>query len=707
MDLNKILNEIERTIIADLKTDSYIGRADITAVNLTREGMDDASISVAKEASSKFEDKVEKGLKNIFGLTIESELTDVQMEAAKAAAILANDPLMAYESLTTLDYNDVANVVTPAQFGAYDAVEPGKLTTESFSNIDIEKSITWSIIANIEASKQDDFSEAFYPTIIVPANQAIAELKVDVAQVQVGFTRGKDGKVGKGFQRIPLVKTMKDPTLVSAVETKLIPVLRTETAPLLLDTITSTNTERGQSITTAPIRTGVEVDLIGLSQSDEDLKQGEADDKYTLSAAARMKNVYVEVTDDGGNKETIVVSVKNLLGSGITPTSVGSTRDIQLNFKNRGVILNSNSVTVKPGNAASAIFGAIPANTKIRFNIVMSGFGNVDEGKWVAYGNEFSIANVYDSNGKELQAGNATYDAVTTKLAKLEIVGYDIDATITNENLAHSLHSMNIETMKIPYALGIRPGFIVDKPVNSAGKNDPKYILGYIAANGLKVTDSAVNALVNQFNDIEATVVNGIPDIDTNGIGRYFISSYFARDNIDVATEIDSLRSGQRVDDIKGLLHSNVIQKINEMVNATGIKFAYRAYYGVKDPVIDVTIGCDADLSAYLEGINGGKSLNIKVVNTDHKQVNGKIFITFGNHRSDRNSKVSPLGFGNLFLAPTAVIDAVVTKGKSTTRQLHSVLKFSHINHISAGAVITVTNIQGSLSKIAQNTHNV
>ena len=181
----------------------------------------------------------------------------------------------------------------------------------------------------------------------------------------------------------------------------------------------------GFTVATKPLKPGVELDLIGISQHPGLI--GQADHTDAVDAHVSLAAIYVEVNDGGGTPiiETFKFVTKQLPRSEFNKTPEGNYREIGLQFATDSLVLTEDTVTI--ANAAGTVLdAALAVGDRVRLTLEMSGRLNTETGRTNIYASGVS-ATVYDSTGAVLPSNAAAGYTYT-------VVGYDLDARRSNAN---------------------------------------------------------------------------------------------------------------------------------------------------------------------------------------------------------------------------------------------------------------------------------
>lgn len=190
-------------------------------------------------------------------LTPAQKAAGAYIASIAAAQVAGEKPNVAY--LSGLDFGKES---------MSDSISYDNLVTslEAFDGQLTKNTLAYSIAFNVLASRQDDFAEAFYPTLTLDPTNAGLEIGVSYAYLIKEFSHKLNGSaVTKTYPKSPLLKNLFNPDYMEGEANKLVPVFRTENQDYLLVAGKYNTSATGEPIQTAPIKSGVTASIIGLS----------------------------------------------------------------------------------------------------------------------------------------------------------------------------------------------------------------------------------------------------------------------------------------------------------------------------------------------------------------------------------------------------------------------------------------------------------
>ena len=717
--ITTILGSLDR----DINDKGLQKRPEVANYVISSESMDSSAKESAVNAINSLDAIVEETIATIVSHEDYEgvQFSDAQISAAKKIAGLALNPSAARDALSSLkpvDGGAGAVQVSPTSLGVEDIIDPLTLGTEAYDGQAINNALYYSITYNLMAATQDKFGETFFPTITIDPMVSGASIESEYISLYDEFSRSITGSPdGDKFNRIPIVKAIYDNEIFSVDRNKVVPVLRPENASLMVSALQFVDKSTAEEITTAPIVFNKKYSLLGISQTDAQLAKGVMDNTDSLDRRVALQKVYYSLTGDVGNgpvTEYFAFDASVLPHSNFTYSTQDHNKDISLSFNTRTVFLNTSTSTTADGSASS-ILSSLPANHTVVLEVVLHGDGNTQKGDIVVYGNAIEIVEIRDAAGNVLPTTSSDYTAISTALdGNLALAGYTLEAYRTNSNLRTRGQLITSNRYVQIYVVPLRSGITVLSPVNNASgtDNDASRINSQITVAGIRTSVTAVKTLVEYADTLRQATANGtINDLATMGVGRHLINTYYGEVDLNVANYVDSIKSGDRLADIRAVLVNNIKNQALAMGIESNYFIAHDVMRGNVGGKYNVIVGTDPVIAQFVTGgddsIDLGDNIVARVVSTPNKLMKNRIIIGFGIFDADRNTKPNPLNFGQMFWSPTITTDVVRTVDGSTSRELTTMPRYLHVVNTPALSVMHVSGLTESLGKVAVNTRTI
>lgn len=679
-----------------------------------------ASVSVARSAistESLREDEVrslQTSVENLStsleaiscNLGLESLIQSSQIAAATVAGVVSADPMGFFAARPKAIVSTESMQVV--QYAGADGFDTRPLALEAYDDRDNRNAAVFSIAYNMQASRQDEFGETLFPTIVVTPDQVGLSVTVRLMSVYNELYRQISGAIDN-YAKKNIIRALADPTILKNEMTRIVPVHRAESADKFVDAALvapRTIDLEGEAIVTAPLAAGKKLSLLGISQTEALLKSGVMDVTDSIENAIQLQYVYVQVGADPLTADVLKFDVSNLPLSEFVAATQNNYRVMQLNFETNSVLINKDTKQAD-GSALSILDGVVTNDLMVRLNINLSGSVNTELGDTQVFGNAADVFSVQNNAGEMLSLSAVPASDVVTAFANAKIVGYELTAYRSNLNRRQRGQLIDTTYFTQVYNIAYRSPISAIHPVTMDGQTDASDLQALVTATRIRTSNAAVRALLDAANTlreyVDARDYVGVGP-DTLGMGRFFVRPTYFEESIDMNDIVDSIKSHERAADIQAALVNKIRDYAYRMYRDSEYKAAADALAGGVAPVPTVVIGTDPVLARYLT-VNGdlrtlGGEFNVRIVSTLDRRIAGKIFLTFGVFDESRNSAPNPLNFGNMGWSPEMTVVLPISRNGQISKELAVAPRFRHIVNLPILAVLEVSNVPDVVNKV-------
>lgn len=684
---------------------------------LTLESMNQYESDNLNQTAKEIQDSLTTAFESIVtsqsGLGTES-LSISQMEAGVMAALASGNPLKYSEAalntkVKTANGVNVINAESSGQFGTLDFRDSASM--EAFDQRAFDNMIPYSIAFNVQASRQDEFSETFYPTSVVSPENGGMDIQVDFTTVFNHVKRSAKGQP-TDFNQKNLLEAAVDATILEDESTSLVPFRNPDdsnasnfTDPTLVAPFG--RVVAGTEVMTAPLAPSKEIDLIGISGHPGLLGSGVLDNNDALDTRVFLRRLYLASDwDDGTNTGTDVMSfaVDRLPYNAFIDSIEGHNRSMLLNFRSNVLLIDS-ALTNLDGSVPQSTATARTNNFTIQLDISVTGNLNLEFGTVRVLDAGVSVAKIIDVDGNAVSMASGTGLAVVTALQSIRLAGYELTAARTNTNRrTRGLLLNNVSTTE---RFGIPLGAPISAPSPIGSDRDTRDLESLITAARLRNSNNAVTTLLNYSATLKAYVnnrSNSMGSLNIEGIGRHVVTPFYEEVNLDLTTALNSIRSKDRADDVSSALINTIRDVVYRMYRDSGYQAALDASNtGGKVPTL--VVGTDSVIQRHLmvEGdprTFGVTFQNSKIVHSLDSRMRDRIILTFT--RDGNSGTPDPLSFGAHGWIPELTSSMAVSRDGSTYQEAMVHPRSRHINNLPIMAIINVTGLdQVMISKIA------
>jgi hypothetical protein len=650
----------------------------------------------------------------------------ISMEAGAIAAMAFGDVVSyaeaGYKSTPRAGENvRIVDSVT-AGLAPSDARDGMSLSLEAFDERPLREFLPYSIAFNIYASRQDEFSEAFFPTTVVTPDQG--GIDVTVGRMLV-FNQVNHSITGTpaAFNKQNLLDATVDPTILGDESTRLYPATSSSpsnaaafVAPGIVAPFNVTLS--GQTFQSAPLIMGKVLDLMGLSQVAALIGAGIIDNTDSIDARVSLENLYLAFPPTGSpaaQGPAIKFNTDKLARNAFTKTNEGNYREMGLQFRTQGLVLNANTLAVD-GTVPPEIAGIVSGTLTVFLAVNVDGRLNTEVGDVNVYASPVTVFAIVDSTGASVSMAGGAGAAVVTALAGMQMVGYDLRAYRTNSN--RRTRGLLLDTTYETERYTIPLGAPISAPSPITAQRDATDLKSLITAARIRNSNNAVTSIFAYADALYAYMTGPqVPGYDSNpydmgiqGMGKFLVHPFYEQHTIDMTLAINSIQSSDKAADISATLVNCIRDVAYRMYQRSYYQAALDAISGRSDLKPVLLVGTDQIISRHLIVAGDTRTFGTvfdshKLVVTQDNRMYGKIVLSFA--RPDAQGP-DPLSFGTHAWVPELTSSVMVNRNGATIKEAMVQPRTLHINNLPVMAVLTITNLSVVLSEtIVFSEHDV
>lgn len=554
-----------------------------------------------------------------------------------------------------------------------------KYKEEAYDGQPVRAAQTYALVANLVFSRPSLFESLLFPRITLEGVKSSLDVKKDIPIMFNNFKRDAgviDQNYRNSFVSIPLALWTEE--LIKSNSTRIMHILKhgadtnmeNERKKYLNEDLKRSATFKGESVEVAPIlfrkadKSFNKVDIINLSSLNYSADQIRGD-RDSLNNTISVKSYFVKLTA-GGQSIFHKLDASNKIGN--TFGNVIEQKDHFLQMAN-AITFELNLSELKKYNATS------DANTDAatEFTGQTSSYKKVE--KLVVVPNlKIDFASGYIS----VLSDTVYFETETAGLSTavtVELVGFELDATLTNTNLREIGQLLGFMEMNIQYQIDYKDPVSVQGATTDLGKGDNDDYKKAIDLGTMINAQSSVYAyktVVNYFEYLKNFANRGHSEADIiNPVERTFsiayIKPYVAAIEHDVSTT-NSLTSTSLMTDICSNIFNRIMIEADKMYNeskyANAFEMVVRGSKGDVKPC--VAIVTSTNIAKYLgvdEASNGAMTAPKKLTpNLDYiivtvpsnggdvcKEAYESLYMTFVDPTTIGTGtieEISPLSFG-------------------------------------------------------------
>lgn len=667
--------------------------ADLASLNSAAQG-------ISETISAAFESIAETGQSLGF-----EALTPTQKEAGTMVALAAGNP-MAYATAAMTKRAGAADGVSLIGFES--AGVAGRLdyreehaSMEAFDEKKLAEMMPYSIAFNVQASRQDEFSESFYPTTIVSPDMGGIDIAVDRTTVFNAIHHPTSGKAHDWKQR-NLVEAVSDASILADESTALIPFVQEngENEAMFLDDAVVAPTYRrvgNVDVKTKPLKVGKQINLLGISQHPQLLGAGIIDHTDAIDSRIFLDKLYLRTSDTGS---VLRFNVSRLPRNAFNKSVEGGDREMQLNFRSEALVLNADTMAVD-GSEPTVLQPVRDSNYTVRLGVKVNGDAHVEFGTVQIDPSAVQVTEIVDEDGNQISLTSGGGKAIVDALADMKIVGFELNASRTNSNRRTRGLLLNNNREVERFAIPLGAPISAPSPIGS--DRDTRDLDSLIAAARIRNSNNAVTTLLNYADTLRAFVQNrrlghGVPAIE--GVGRHVVVPFYEEMDLNLKDVINSTKSKDRAEDISAVLVNAIRDVAYRMYRDSAYQAGVDAS-SVGGKKVTLLVGTDSVIQRHLMVTGDRRTFgttfeDAKIVTTLDSRMDNKIVLTFTREGTDGTP--DPLSFGTHAWIPELASSIMVSRDGATYQEAMVQPRSRHINNLPIMAVINVEGLEDVLT---------
>lgn len=658
-----------------------------TGYSLGLEGFgEDAQAQAATETSVREMSTLLAGLEGL-------DLTAAQKNAAMAAAAITGD---IRSFLQKSDASTAPGAVAAA--GSIGRIAPA---LESFDEKENRAAAVYTVAYNLAAARQDDFGEAFFPTVVVSPDQQGYHVHINLVNLINSTRRNATGALDD-WGRVNLVNVIRNPDLIHSDSTEVVPVYSDETKHNFVDAaIIAPSTEEiaREKITTSWLAVGKKFDLLGLSQTEALLNVNALDESDSIDTDIRIQGLLLKVGQD-----VIALSTSNLPGRQFHHNLQGDNQEMLVRIQSDALNINKSTKQAADGSALVTLEPVVAGEYVVQLDIAVNGSVYRDKGTTRMSVDPVVVAKVIDKNGTVHTPESAAVASIVALFADAQIVGYKLKARRTNLNRRSIGQMLETRQETQIYGVPLLPPFTMRRPLGLQDTTDASDLASLITLTHAAASGAAVNTLLQAAADLDE-LVSGKRPVGDNlmimGIARHLLTAYYRHIPVDVSDLVQTRNSAELPANIQAVLYNVIRDLVFDAYQASGWKAAADMLAGGPSAKPVVIIGADQTLVRWLQitadpRLIGGGFDEVVIVDTLNDKMKDKIFIAFG-VKGAADGQPHPLHFGNMAYKPEVTVVLPITRNGATTKELTVQPAFVHVVNTPVLMQITVTGIPDSV----------
>lgn len=606
------------------------------------------------------------------------------------------------------EHNDRELTVTTPRSGGtvvnQSALSGGNRSTlrqEAFNNIDLRRSVAFSMGYNAAVTRQTDVVMAWFPPIFINPDQTTMEIQISPLTVFNGALHNLNGDK-TDFERREVARAFADGSILGRHETQLIPVARAQNSDKLVDTAEIDNFELTvgrRSLETNFIKFDTDVNLLSLCATDAILSSGPQNHRDTIEPGAKLWRIAAKSASDIIELNILDLKTTNFIGA-----QQGDQYEMSLNMRlNLGL---GKALTRRDGSALTGPLKALVDND-YRANIALSGGGNINtetgNGR-VATPKAQLVSLVNAVTGEEVTGAALT--TLQNAVAAMTFLGFIPKAYRTNANRRQQGDRLNTRRFNYHFIVPYRDPITAERPAHRQEDHDAQDLTNLLALTRIRLENEVIDKIVETDAQLASFVdvrTNDVEKSDIVGLAQFFLLATYHYKNLDMKLELDSRTSGDRPRDIQSVLTMYIRDISSRLYTESQWKAGTDVQSGGTMPNPQLNILTDPIIARYLlepGDLRTAGDFEFVVTTTLNYQVRGKIFMSFRIPGQEASNEPNIFNFGHLLMSPELVLAANMTREGSYFAETQVQPRYELVVMCPVLARIDVRNIREVLSKV-------
>lgn len=581
-----------------------------------------------------------------------------------------------------------------------------RLRQEAFRNIDVRRTVAFSMGFNAAMTRQTDVVMAWFPPIFLNPDQVALEISLNLLVVYDGANHDISG-VRTDFKRVNVVRGFGDPTILGRHETQIVPVFRDESKDKFVDETIFPAYDKVLSRTktkTSYLKFNQDVNLLGISQTDALLKTGNADNRDVMEPGVKLESLLVKVGSD-----VIALPVVGLKGAVFAGAQQHDQQEVLLNMRTN-VAIGKNLKDYNGQPLTGALAALASGDIRLKFALTAAGSVNVETGNANLTMPSARVLQIVDAATQEELPAGATRTALEEAIATMEFLGYELRSFRTNATRRQIGQRINTRRFNFHFPVVYRDPISAERPAHMGQEQDAQDLTNLQSLVRMRIENEVIDKIIEVAETSEIFVDMRDCDAeatDMEGLAHFYLKRAFHKETIHMPDHVDSIKSADRAKDIQAALVVKLRDVASRLYTVSEFKAGTDWFSGGTMSAPQVNVLTDPIIARYLLEPGELRTLGdfeMVLTSTLNNLVSGQIFMSFRMPGQEASNEPCIFNFGHLITSTELVLAANMNRNGSyfAETQLQPRYELVVMNNIMAH--FTVTGIPEVLGKVALKT---
>lgn len=389
----------------------------------------------------------------------------------------------------------------------------------------------------------------------IPTDQNMVTFNVDHAEVyDMTKSRSNDAAVRyEDRHRIPFVDLYHDP---NPANTTLKPIVLREAN----DGAAPNNKLLSENI----VKIGTGLNMLDYSLDPGMVGYQHVDYTDLVADDVRIKTLYFEVTD---GVTTEMVPMGTYDSSGARFMMSANNREASDRVASLNDLTTMTNTTTLADGSLSTLLAGLSADGVVRVKASAAGQVNLRTSETIVHGSA-DTSLVTKSGNEPITADSDLFNSLDIKL-----VGYELHAEFSEENVRKSTKAMRILNKQVGYEIPASTNYLVQY---SLTQSRPEAVVdGLTKLMSVGIDDRGIKLIMDTFNNVYdrinreaalAEIDNYVTKVGQDFVAGQRVKPYIYMDTLEIDTAIENMRSGERWGDIRGVAEEFLLNVIVRMM---------------------------------------------------------------------------------------------------------------------------------------------
>lgn len=615
----------------------------------------------------------------IEGIAVDHKLkfTAAQLQAARYAGALTGD----IRGYLLGGNRDAGADAIPASGGM------GRMTAaiEAYDEKENRKAALYTVAYNLQASRQDEFGEAFFPPVIVPPDENGYHVHITLVNLIDSIRRKTTGEADN-YNRKNIVHVLRNPDLIRSDSTVMTPVVRSNNLANFVDSAliaTSDIEVDRQIITTAPLAIGKTLNMLGLCQTDLQLDTAALDETDSIDTDIALKNIYVKVGAD-----VLAFNVRHLRGAQYNYAVQGDGQRMDLRMEINALVIGK-ATRLVGGGALVDLDPVVAGDYQVTIGMTLTGEVYRDLGKTSMSAMEVAVLKVIDAAGVTHAPSSASVAAIVALFNNAVVIGYDLDMRRTNLNRRSIGQMLETREYTQVYAVPLLAPMTIKRPQGVGDSTDASDLGHLVTQVRALASGSAVNKLL-AVRDLLAQYKNDRSAVGDSpkvlGVASELVTPFFDSVTIAIDQVAMTRNSAELAANIRATITNVLRERLARAYQQSGYRAASEVLAGGPSDMPRVIIGTDQIIAQWLHVDGELRTLGDafgkpEIVVTMNDKMKGRLYATFMPANAPEGVP-HPLHFGNMAYKPEVAVVLPIHRNGANNKELTVQPSFIHVANL-------------------------